>query len=263
MKYFYRTPPGGVDPSELRGMLIVIEGPDSSGRSTQINMLSNWLERMGYAVAQTGLKRSTLVSEELEKAQEGNILGPKTMSLFYATDFYDQLENNIIPALRAGYFVIADRYIFTLIVRDMARGAKLDYIESLYSMALVPDAVFYFNASVENLVERTLEAKGCLDYWESGMDIGLSRNWYKSFLKYQRRVKKYFEILQDKYAFEIIDADRPIDVIHEDIKQRVMRIIDGKQPIHAPEGHEVLTTPISISVPATGEQPNSGSEETQ
>lgn len=235
MKYFYRTPPRGVDPSELHGMLIVIEGPDSSGRSTQIRLLSNWLEQTGYAVAQSGLKRSNLVSAELEKAQQGNILGPRTMSLFYATDFYDQLENNIIPALRAGYIVIADRYIFTLMVRDMARGAKFDYIESLYSMALAPDAVYYLSATVENLVDRTLEAKGCLDYWESGMDIGISRNWYKSFQKYQRKAKSYFEALRDKYCFEEIDATRTIEEIHEDLKGRVYALIHSKRAVLSPE----------------------------
>src|SRR6266702_2782935 len=153
-----------VNLDKLAGKLIVVEGADGSGRSTQIALLVEWLEGSGHATVQVGLKRSTLVSEELERAQEGNILSRTTLSLFYATDFADQLENIILPALRAGFVVLADRYIYTLMVRDMVRGMDEAWLKNVYGMALVPDAVFYLNVSPEELVQRNLAKSATLDY---------------------------------------------------------------------------------------------------
>src|SRR5687768_11006161 len=142
-KRFYGHGIPGVELEKLTGKLVVVEGADGSGRSTQIARLVEWLERGGHATVQVGLKRSTLVSEELEKAQQGNILSRTTLSLFYATDFADQLENIIMPALRAGFMVLADRYIYTLMARDMVRGMDINWLKNLYGVALKPDAVFY------------------------------------------------------------------------------------------------------------------------
>src|SRR4030081_3035496 len=142
-----------VDLEQLAGKLIVGEGADGSGRSSQIAMLVEWLEGSGHATVQVGLKRSTLVSEELEQAQQGNILSHTTLSLFYATDFADQLKNIILPALKAGCMVLADRYIYTLMARDLVRGMDQTWLKNLYGLALVPDAVFYLNVSPEQLVE--------------------------------------------------------------------------------------------------------------
>src|SRR2546430_853435 len=154
-KRFYGHGIPGVDLEKLSGKLIVIEGADGSGRSTQIAKLVEWLEGCGHATVQVGLKRSTLVSEELEKAQEGNILSRTTLSLFYATDFADQLENIILPALKSGFIVMADRYIYTLMIRDMVRGMDETWLKNLYGIALVPDVVFYLNVSPQELVQRT------------------------------------------------------------------------------------------------------------
>src|SRR6266481_3058336 len=176
----------GVDVTELAGKLIVVEGADGSGRSTQIAMLVEWLEGSGHATTQVGLKRSTLVSEELDQAQNGNILSRTTLSLFYATDFADQLENIILPALRAGFMVLADRYIYTLMARDIVRGMDEKWVKNVYGMALIPDAVFYLSVSPEELVQRNLAKSAALDYWESGMDIGLSRDIFDSFIQYQK-----------------------------------------------------------------------------
>ena len=162
----YRHTIPGTDNEELGGLLIVVEGPDSSGRSTQIWLLSRWLEQQGFAVEQMGLKRSKLVANELEQAKNGNVMSPRTMALFYATDFYDQLENRILPALRAGSVVLADRYIYTLMARDMVRGAPFEWLEPLYSMAVVPDAVYLLDTSAENILDRTLSSRGQLDYWD-------------------------------------------------------------------------------------------------
>src|SRR5216110_2635680 len=172
----------GVELGQLAGKLIVVEGADGSGRSTQIARLVEWLEGCGHATVQVGLKRSTLVSEELEKAQQGNILSHTTLSLFYATDFADQLGNIIIPALRAGFMVLADRYIYTLMARDIVRGMDEKWVKNVYGIALIPDAVFYLNVAPEELVQRNVAKNAALDYWESGMDIGLSRDIFDSFL---------------------------------------------------------------------------------
>src|SRR6266536_4491384 len=189
----------GVDLDRLTGKLIVIEGADGSGRSTQIARLVQWLEGCGHATVQVGLKRSTLVSEELERAKQGNILSHITMSLFYATDFADQLENIILPALKAGFMVLADRYIYTLMVRDLVRGMDEVWLKNVYGIALVPDAVFYLNVSPEQLVQRNFQKNASLDYWESGMDLGLSRDMFDSFLKYQGLMQNAFKRLQGTY----------------------------------------------------------------
>lgn len=225
-KRCYVQPPPGVDLEKLSGTLIVIEGPDSSGRSTQIRLLSEWLEQKGYAVTQTGLSRSKLVSNELEKAKEGNVLSPRTLSLFYATDLYDQLENIIVPSLRAGYIVLADRYVYTLMARDLVRGARREWLETLYSMAIVPDAVYFLKVSSPTLVERTLTMYNTMDYWESGMDVGISRDLYDSFVTYQRRLRTQYTQLQEEYEFEMINGDRTIQSVQNDLRARVEIVLE-------------------------------------
>lgn len=223
----YRHTLPGVDLGELGGWLFVLEGPDGSGRSTQIWLLSRWLEQEGYAVEQMGLKRSKLVANELDQAKRGNVLSPRTMALFYATDFYDQLENRIVPALRAGSGVLADRYVFSLMARDLVRGAREGWLESLYSMAIVPDATYLLECSAGNILERTLGKRRNLDYWESGMDLGLSRDWYESFVAYQEKMREVFDRLAPRYDLERVDGDRSIMEIHEDLKDRIGRAIGG------------------------------------
>jgi dTMP kinase len=215
----------GVDLYKLAGKLIVVEGADGYGRSTQIARLVQWLESSGHATVQVGLKRSTLVSEELDQAQQGNILNHTTLSLFYATDFADQMENIIIPGLRAGFMVLADRYIYTLMVRDMVRGMDASWLKNLYGMALVPDVVFYLNVQPEELVERNFAKKQALEYWESGMDLGLSRDMFDSFLKYQGMVAAKFKELQRTYGFTIVDGHRSPDEINIELRQRIESIL--------------------------------------
>jgi len=219
-KFFGHGLPG-VDLEKLTGKLIVIEGADGSGRSTQISRLVEWLEGTGHATLQVGLKRSTLVSEQLEQAQQGNILSRTTLSLFYATDFADQLEHAILPALRAGAVVLADRYIYTLMARDLVRGMDEAWLRNLYGIALVPDAVFYLEVSPEQLVQRVFAKNQSLDFWESGMDLGLSRDMFDSFLKYQAAMRETFRRLQSTYRFRIIDGERSTASISEELKERI------------------------------------------
>jgi dTMP kinase len=225
-KVTYGMELAGVDLSKLTGKLIVIEGPDSSGRSTQIALLTQWLEQQGHAVSQVGLTRSTLVGSELDKAKQGNVLSPRTLSLFYATDFYDQLENRIVPALRAGFVVLADRYIYTLMARAIVRGAEPEWLASVYSMAIIPDAVFYMTVSLTTLVQRTFQSHIELDYWESGMDCGLSRDWFQSFVRYQRKIRSEFFKMQKKYAFEQVNGNRSIAAVDRDLRGRIQLVLD-------------------------------------
>ncbi len=224
-KRFYGTGLSGVNLDELTGKLIVVEGADGSGRSTQIELIKDELEKQGFATVPVGLRRSTLVSQELERAKQGNILGKRTLSLFYATDFADQLENRIIPALRAGFIVLADRYIYTLMARDVVRGMEPDWLESLFGIAIVPDAVFYLRVSPENLMERNFQKSEILDYWESGMDVGLSQDMFESFLKYQRQIQNQFRRMSDQYGFEIINGNRSKRAIAKELIKKVFDIL--------------------------------------
>jgi dTMP kinase len=225
---FYGHGIPGVRQGELTGRLIVVEGADGSGRSTQIVRLVNWLETIGHATVQVGLKRSTLVSAELEKAQQGNILSRTTLTLFYATDFADQLENIILPALKSGFIVLADRYIYTLMARDMVRGMDEAWLKNLYGIALEPDAVFYLSVEPEELVQRNLAKSATLDYWESGMDLGLSRDMFDSFVKYQTAIHAVFQRLQKTYGFNIVDANRPMDSVTRELRRKISALLNGK-----------------------------------
>ena len=226
-KRFFGLGLPGVEIEKLSGKLIVVEGADGSGRSTQIARLIQWLEASGHHTIQVGLKRSSLVSEELEAAQQGNILSRTTLSLFYATDFADQLENTILPALRAGSMVLADRYIYTLMARDLVRGVDEKWLRNLYGIALVPDAVFYLEVRPEKLVQRVFAKQQALDYWESGMDLGLSRDMFDSFLQYQSRMRDTVRRLQRHYGFDLIDAERSVERISADLQNKIETVLAG------------------------------------
>jgi dTMP kinase len=225
-KRCFQAAPPGLDLDRLPGKLIVLEGQDGAGRSTHIRLLTEWLEQKGYAVTPVGLRRSMLVGHELEQAKAGNTLSPRTLSLFYATDFYDQLENVIVPALHSGCIVLSDRYVFTLMGRDLVRGTEPHWVESLYSRALVPDAVFYLKVAPKTLVYRTLKLHGQLEYWESGMDLGLSRDWFECFTLYQERMGRVFKEMTERYGFSRLDADRSVETIQKDLRARLNKLLE-------------------------------------
>jgi dTMP kinase len=260
-KEFYGKGIPGTILEELKGQLIVVEGADGSGRSTQIDLLRNWLERRGYPTANVGLKRSMLVSRELEQAMQGNILGVRTLSLFYATDFADQLENRIIPALRSGFIVLADRYIYTLMARSVVRGVEPTWIRDVYSIALVPDAVFYLAVSPKILVERNLRKHAVLDHWESGMDMHRSSNMYASFIEYQRLIQKEFKSMQELYGFESINGNRSPRAIQHELRAKIEVILNGKTDQVAEESDEsndterIARTVTALADGDEGDQP--------
>jgi dTMP kinase len=230
----YGTVLRGLDLEALPGKIIVIEGTDGVGRSTQIALLKPWLEQQGHAVVDTGITRSDLAGKGIKQAKEGHTLGRITLTLFYATDFADRLEKEIVPALRAGFVVLTDRYIYSLMARALVRELDPAWIRNLYSFALKPDAVFYLRIGVEDLVPRVVFSRG-FDYWESGMDLHPSEDMYESFRKYQTDLLSQFDRLAEEYQFEVIDATLDFRAIFEQLKEGIARVLDGeaREPLFA------------------------------
>ena len=226
-KHSYGTPLPGVEQEEYSGKLIVIEGTDGVGRSTHIAMLRTWLESRGHAVLDTGMTRSVLAGRGIKEAKTGHTLGRLTMQLFYATDFIDRLENEMLPALRAGFVVLTDRYIYSAMARAEVRGIDSAWIRSIYSMAFVPDAVFYLRISSPlQLVQRVLSSGRGFDYWESGMDLHLGEDLYDSFIEYQRRMLKVFDRMSSEYGFDVVNASRSVRTVASDLRRAVARLLD-------------------------------------
>jgi dTMP kinase len=218
-----------VQDTEVKGRLIVIEGPDASGRSTQIGLITSQLEADGHAVLNTGLRRSELVSEGIVEAKREHMLGRRTMSLFYAADFADQLENKIIPALRAGYIVLADRYIYTLMARAAVRKESRRWLHQIFGFAIVPDLVFYLDVDPNELVHRVFQKNTFLDYYESGADLGLSDEMFESFIIYQRMIAREFQRMQRQYNLLIINGNRPVQEINSDLQVKIQHYLGSIQ----------------------------------
>jgi dTMP kinase len=219
----------GFEANELPGRLIVLEGTDGVGRSTQVALLHEWLEANGYAVAQTGLARSSLVGPGLIRAKQGHTLGDITLNLFYATDFADRLEKEILPALRAGFVCLTDRYIYSVIARAMVRGVDYGWLRELFGFALVPDAVFYLEADLDHLIPRVLVGEG-FDYWESGMDVLRGDDIFENYRVYQTKLLAQFRQIGKEYKFITVDANNSVQEIFSDLRRRLKPILKGMQP---------------------------------
>lgn len=226
---FYGTPLPGVEIEPYSGKLIVIEGTDGVGRSTHIALLRSWLEARGHAVLDTGMTRSVLAGRRIKEVKQGTTLGHLTMQLFYATDFADRLENQMLPALRAGFIVLTDRYIYSAIARAQVRGADPQWIRAIYGIALIPDAIFYLRIrSAEELASRLLQSGRRFDYWESGMDLHLGEDLYDSFIAYQTRLLREFDRMSGEYGFRVVDASRPVKRVAADLRRSLGRLIEGR-----------------------------------
>ncbi len=213
-----------LNPSDLKGRLIAIEGTDGVGRSTHIEMLQEWLEVQGYGVITTGWTRSSLMSKTIEVAKQGNILDRWSFSLLYATDFADRLEHQIIPALRSGFVVLADRYIYTAFARDLVRSGDPTWIRNVFGFALVPDLVFYLRIDVDTLALRVIESNG-MNFWESGMDLRLGADLYDSFKKYQALLIEEFDKMAEEFHFEVVDARKPPEEIQEVLRAKIEPVL--------------------------------------
>jgi dTMP kinase len=202
------------------GKLIAIEGTDGVGRTTQITMLREWLEVQGYGVVETGWARSELMQPTIELAKSSNTLNKLTFTLLYATDFADRLEKEIIPALKAGFVVLADRYIFTALARAGVRGLDKQWNRNLYGFAIAPHLVFYLRVDVDTLVRRVLEGGG-MDYWESGMDLKAGDSIYEAFRTYQRSLLKEYQSMAEEFNFRVIDAKKSITSIQTELRRQI------------------------------------------
>src|ERR687889_1901488 len=202
------------------GKLIAIEGTDGVGRSTQIQLLREWLEIKGYGVVETGWTRSPLMQPTIELAKSSNTLNKLTFVLLYATDFADRLEKEVIPALKAGFVVLSDRYIFSALARAGVRGIDRAWVRNLYGFAIAPHLVFYLRIDEKTLIRRVLQSRG-MDYWESGMDLKLGDDIYESFRAYQRSLLKEYASMADEFNFRVLDARRKVEVIQDELRRQI------------------------------------------
>jgi dTMP kinase len=216
---------------DLAGKLIVIEGTDGAGCSTRIDLLKPWLEELGHAVVDTGMTRSPLAGEGIRRAKEGNNLGRVTQALFYATDFVDRLENEIVPALRAGFIVLTDRYIYSLMARTIVRGMDPRWIRSIYSVALKPDAVFYLRLGIDQLLPRVVFSRG-FDYWESGMDLYPGHDMFDSFCSYQSALLTEFDRLSAEFNFQMVDAAADARTVCAHLQQNILHLLERDSRKH-------------------------------
>ncbi len=227
-----------LDVSDLTGKLIVIEGTDGVGRSTQIEDIKQWLEIRGYGVITTGWTRSSLLGRTIDKAKAGHSLNVHTYILLYLADFADRLEHEIIPALKAGFVVLADRYVYTAFARAIVRGAGRDWVRRIYGIALKPDAVFYMKVGIEDLIPRVISSDMLterywedqsgegMDYWESGMDLKLGEDFYDSFVEYQKKLLSEFDIMQKEFDFKVVDASGNSEEVNRELKKGILAVLE-------------------------------------
>lgn len=239
-RHFYGFGLPYIETEDLSGKLIVVEGTDGVGRSTQIDDIKKWLEVKGFGVITTGWTRSPLMGKAIDEAKSGHTLNVNTFSLLYAADFADRLEHEIIPALRSGFVVLADRYVYTAFARSVVRGANRQWIRKVFGFAINPDAIFYMRIGVEDLIPRVINSQTLqkryweelsgegMDYWESGMDMRLGDDFYDSFVEYQKRILKEFDKMTKEFSFQTIDASKNFEEINRDLKQGILGILEDE-----------------------------------
>jgi dTMP kinase len=211
--------------SKIEGKLIIVEGVDGSGKSTQIHLLEKWLRYTGIPVFFTEWNSSEQVKEIISKGKKKNLLTPTTFSLLHATDFAARYERNILPLLRAGYVVLADRYVYTAFARDVVRGCSPDWVRHVYSFAVKPDISFYFRVPIEISFDRIVKNRPKLKYYEAGMDLNLSNDPYESYRIFQGRIVEQYESMIDMEGFTVIDGTADIEEQQKDVRKRVMEML--------------------------------------
>jgi dTMP kinase len=228
-------------PNRYRGKLIIVEGIDGSGKSTQISLLSHWLRSQGYAVAFSEWNSSPLVRQTTRRGKRKEMFTPTTFSLLHATDFADRMESYIVPLLKAGAIVCADRYAYTAFARDVARGVGRRWVRNLYRFAIHPNLAFYFRVPLDVAIGRILGGRDAIKYYEAGMDLGLARDVEESFRIFQGRILDEYEAMAKEMGFHVIDATQSIEAQQKQMREIVMNVI----------GQDLRTT--VLHVPAPGE----------
>jgi len=211
--------------TKLPGKLIVVEGIDGSGKSTQMHLLDQWLHHLGLLVFSTEWNSSEVVKEITSKGKKKALLTPTTFSLLHSTDFADRYERKILPLLRAGYFVLADRYVYTAYARDIVRGCNPRWVRKMYSFAAKPDLAFYFQVPVEVAMKRILTGRPKLKYYESGMDLNLSNDEYESYRIFQSRIIDQYEGMASEEGFTVVDGTLDIEPQQTAMRRKVMKLL--------------------------------------
>ncbi len=217
------------------GRLLVFEGLDGSGKSTQAMLLGKWLSSRGYRVFTTEWNSSELVSSVIRRGKKKGLLTPTTFSLLHATDFADRFERRILPPLRAGYLVVCDRYAFTAFVRDAARGCDPDWVRTIYSFAPRPDRVFYFRVPVQVTLKRKIASRQKMNYYEAGMDLGLSDDLHESYERFQSRLKAEYDRIAETDRFTVVDSTRSVEAIQAELRENLGPLLD-----HFPTGERMV-----------------------
>jgi dTMP kinase len=218
---------------EKRGKLIIVEGIDGSGKSTQLHLLEKWLAFKGVNVFKSEWNSSEMVKEITSKGKKKGLLTPTTFSLLHATDFADRYERNISPLLRAGYFVLADRFVYTAFARDIVRGCNPAWVKKVYDFAVKPDVAFYFKVPVDIAVDRILIGRPKLKYYEAGMDMNLSNDPYESYRIFQGRIIEQYDSLAESEGFTIIDGTLNIEEQQNIVRRKIMPLLEDMKPTRA------------------------------
>lgn len=224
----------------LPGKLFIVEGIDGSGKSTQLDLLRKWLISQGYCVAFSEWNSSPLVKATTKKGKKKQMLTSASFSLIHAADLSDRTERQILPALKAGAIVLADRYVYTAFGRDVARGVSPTWVRQIYAFAIKPTVAFYFRVPLEESLKRILGGRPQLKYYEAGMDVGLSDDPNESFALFQSRILEEYEKMVDEFGLTVIDATLPLIQQQEIVREIIQPLLTGALRVEPSAWREVL-----------------------
>jgi dTMP kinase len=241
----------GQSPGRYPGKLFIVEGIDGSGKSTQLALLAQWLRSEGHLVVHSEWNSSPIVRNTTARGKKRRLLTPLTFSLIHATDFSDRVERDIVPALKAGAIVLADRYVYTAFARDVARGMGRSWVRSLYRFAVVPTLAIYFRVPLDVALYRILSGRPKLKWYEAGMDLGLHSDLTECYKLFQRHIQEEYEQIVSEFGLAVMDATKPVELQQRAMRQLIMPYIRGeKLPLAPPPGSPVLAYPARMEVPA-------------
>ncbi len=234
-------PSARTTPHSYSGKLIIVEGIDGSGKSTQLFLLHKWLEAKGYKVFFTEWNSSELVKDTTKKGKKNKSLTPTTFSLLHATDFASRLYHDILPPLKAGMIVLADRYMYTAFARDVVRGVSPDWVRKLYNFAIRPDMAFYFKVPIEMAISRLLGGtRGQFKYYEAGMDMNLSQDIIESFRMFQSRILNQYDKIVDEFGLITMDATQDIAAQQNEMRRLVEEALSDYKPKRGTHGRRTV-----------------------